>query len=109
MLDHLGGGDRAELQRALELEPARLAQQEAGSEQVAGAGRVDQLVDRLGGNVGALASARRQCAVLAPGDDEGFNTFRHCGDRVSRCGTPASASTSAWLAKRISMRRASSS
>ena len=42
MLDHFGGGDRAEPQRLLRGRPARLAEQEAGGEQVAGAGRVDQ-------------------------------------------------------------------
>ena len=57
MLDHFGRGDRAELERLLEAPAARLAGEEAGGEQVAGAGRVDQPLDRLGGHVGALAAA----------------------------------------------------
>ena len=58
MLDDLGRGDRAELQRCLEPEPARLPGKEAGGEQVAGAGGVDQPLDRLGRDLGALARPR---------------------------------------------------
>src|SRR5918993_5604879 len=49
MLDHLGRRDRSELQRALEPEPVRLADQEAGREQIARPGRVDDFRHRLGG------------------------------------------------------------
>ncbi len=70
MLDDFGGGDRAKLERSLEPEPARLAGEEAGGEQVARAGRVDQPLDRLGRHVGPLAARNGGRACLAAGHDQ---------------------------------------
>ena len=53
MGDHLCGGDRADAQALLERSSLRLAGEEAGREQVAGPGGVDQLRDRLGVDVAA--------------------------------------------------------
>ena len=57
MLDHFGGGDRAQLKARLQPQPARFTGQEAGGEQIARAGGVDQPVDRLGRDRDALATA----------------------------------------------------
>ena len=48
VLDHFGGRERAELAALLVRQIAREAVQEAGREEIAGAGRVDQLLDRRG-------------------------------------------------------------
>ena len=58
MLDHFGGADRAEPEQFSRLLSRAPAEQEAGREQIARAGSVDQLADRLGRHLGALAAAR---------------------------------------------------
>jgi len=55
MLDHLARGDRAELQRVRERPSLRVAVEESAGEQVAGAGRVDHVRHRFGGNFDKLA------------------------------------------------------
>ncbi len=50
MADHLGGGDRAEAGAGLEVDAAGEAVERAGGVHVAGAGRVDEGVDGLGGH-----------------------------------------------------------
>src|SRR5688572_6026003 len=56
MLDDLGRRDRAEPERAFEPEPTRFPGQESRREQIAGPGRVDQALDRLGRHVRPLAA-----------------------------------------------------
>src|SRR4051794_41151095 len=46
--DHRRGGDRAELARTVEGHALRVAEQEAGRVEVAGAGGVDHPLDRVG-------------------------------------------------------------
>ena len=48
MLDHFGGRQCAELRGGAVILAAREPDQEAGGEQIARAGRIDQLVDRHG-------------------------------------------------------------
>ena len=63
MRDDFGRGDRAGLEAAPRAaRPRQRAGEEAGGEQVAGAGRVDDLVDRSRGDLDALAALDRDCA-----------------------------------------------
>src|SRR5689334_6822554 len=80
MLDHFGGRDRAETKRFLQSLAPCDAEQEAGRKEVAGAGRVHQLPDRLRRNVRPLPGANRKGPVLAAGDDQGFDLGCDCGD-----------------------------
>src|SRR4051794_33968197 len=73
MGDHLRGGDRARLERLLEGSPLRLAVEEAGGEQVAGAGRVDDP---------AAETGDRHRDSAAPLDGE--RAFRPAGDDEQR-------------------------
>ena len=63
MGDDFGRGDRAGFEAASKLAPAAAAGEEAGGEQVAGAGRVDDLVDRRRGDLDSLAALDRDRAV----------------------------------------------
>ena len=59
MLDHFGGRERAEPRAVAVILPARKPGQEAGREQVARAGRVDELADRRGRAPPRCSRARR--------------------------------------------------
>src|SRR4029453_526565 len=78
MLDHSGGGETPQPERGLETELARLAGEEAGGEQFAGASGVDQPVDRLCRDVGALTARYSGGPGLAAGHDQGLDV---CGQR----------------------------
>ena len=75
MRDHFGRGDRAGPQAACADRGRGARGEEAGGEQVAGAGRVDDLADRRGGNSIRSPPSMRERAVGAAGDDQG----RHLG------------------------------
>ena len=47
MADHLGGGEIAELAAEAQRHAAREPEEEAGGEEVAGAGRIDDRLDRV--------------------------------------------------------------
>ena len=64
----------------VEAEAPRFASKKPRSEQVAGAGRVDQRCDRLGRNVSPLQPARRHRAMLVAGDDERSDLAAQRGD-----------------------------
>src|SRR6476646_8032143 len=80
MLDDFGRADRAHTERVCEALAARVSKQEAGGEQVAGAGGVDQFLDRLGGNIRTLAAANGKGPVLAARDDQGLDFRSDRGD-----------------------------
>ena len=77
MLYDFGRAHRTELKRPLEAKASRLAHQETGCEQVAGARSVDQLVDGFGNDVGTFAVARCEGAVLASSDNQRFDAVLH--------------------------------
>ena len=63
MRDHFGGADRAGLEAAGEIAAAAARSEEAGGEQVAGAGRVDDLLDGRRRDLDALAALDRDRAL----------------------------------------------
>src|SRR4029077_6282114 len=71
MLDHLGGGERAEARGALVADPLRDAKEEARRKQVAGTGGVDHALDRRG---------RDGEHPVARGDDAALLAARHHGE-----------------------------
>ena len=82
MGDDLGGRDGADAQAVLEAAPLRLADQEAGREQIAGAGRVDDAgADPRDRHRGPAAALDRQRAFAAAGDDEQRHLVLEGGDR----------------------------
>ena len=65
MLDHFGGGERAEPAAGAIVGAAREAGKKAGGEQIAGAGGVDHALDRKGRHRFGPVRADHQTALLA--------------------------------------------
>ena len=51
MADHLGGGQRGDAAARGEIAAMRITVKEAGGVEIAGAGQIDDVVDRPGGNL----------------------------------------------------------
>ena len=81
MLDDLGGRDGPEAERLFQAVSACMAEQEAGGEQVASPGGVDQFFDALGRNVGPLVTTGSKRAFFAARNDQYFDLVPHRGDR----------------------------
>ena len=81
MGDHLGRRDRADPQRVFEAALLGAAGKEAGGEEIAGAGGVDDPGHRLGRDLGALAARDRDRALLAARHDQRLDLVLHRGDR----------------------------
>src|SRR3982751_7045012 len=73
MRDDLRSRNRAGLEARLEIAPAAAPGNEAGGEQVPCTGRVDDLLDRWGRNLGAFAVRDRDCTVGTSRDDQSLN------------------------------------
>src|SRR5712691_11958253 len=65
MLDHLGGGERAEPRRGRKIDAAREPEQKSGREQVPGAGGIDQPLDRKRGDATRAVPGNDPAALLA--------------------------------------------
>ena len=81
VLDHLGRRQRPEPGTIALVGAARQPDQESGREQVAGAGRIDHLVDRLRPHRVVLLARDDQAALLAAGDDGELGVVAHRIDR----------------------------
>jgi hypothetical protein len=86
MLNDLGRGDCAETERLLERLALRLAGEETGGEEIAGAGRVHQPLDGLCANVRPLSARAGDGAMFASGDDQGRHFGCELGDRGFQVG-----------------------
>ena len=60
MRDDFGGGLRSGLEAAIQRAGAAAGGEEAGGEQIARAGRVDDLLDRCGGDLDPIAALDRR-------------------------------------------------
>src|SRR5690242_7118615 len=68
--DHFGSANRAKLEALRKRVAADVAEEEARREEIARAGGVDDLGDRLGIDLGALAAGHRDRTFGAAGYDE---------------------------------------
>src|SRR5262249_16242189 len=81
MLDDFGGREGAQSRRSRRIDAAGKPEKKAGREEMAGAGRIDEPLDRKGGNTLRSFARDDPAALLATGHDRERRVLAQGGDR----------------------------